>query len=140
MSKTTDQGTLADFLFARISEDEKAARAALKAAADFDAMHPGYNTFGARYCWAWSYTNGGQTIDPRDGSSPDLFRTNTAASPTRLLAECQRKRRLVARLTAAAAQGPDDTWNAADSLLVDTLRDTASVYADHEAFREEWRA
>jgi hypothetical protein len=101
--------TLADFLLARIAEDEEAAREV----------------------------------------GPYLLRSSQRTSiahadrwhPTRVLAECQAKRRIVGRLAAAerAAKGATTEYaEGYDHGILDAARFLALPYADHPDYCEEW--
>jgi hypothetical protein len=134
--------TLAEFLLARIADDEAEARAAT----------PG--PWETRLYW---FTSSGQSW----ASVPDVIHEEIAAEdgihiarwdPARVLAECDAKRRIVdehrpSKLpwpssmeagcrTCGTAQGWDDRARQANCI---TLRALALPYADHEEYRPEWK-
>lgn len=152
--------TLADFLLARIAEDEERARAA--------AQGP----------WTWREYGGRNGVDPVPyltgrGGDPATYAYDTEViepnhsgecgcrssctlelrvrvedrehiarhDPARVLAECEAKRRIVARHDAHLGHEPTPhivprlKWREG----CDTLRLLALPYADHPDFREEWR-
>lgn len=55
------------------------------------------------------------------------------------LAECEAKRRIIFNLTKLAARQSGEEWSAADSALIDTLREFAAVYEDHSDYPKEWK-
>jgi hypothetical protein len=106
--------TLAEFLLARITEDEAVARSV-----EPDDRH-GY-----------------ERVDDHAGY------VILSVDPTRVLAECEAKRRIVERFK-WAAENPDlyrndmelmDQWGDA----MDTLTDAAAAHADHPDYRDEWK-
>ena len=106
--------TLTEFLLARIAEDEAAARSL--------GDEPGRR---------WLHSLRGVT-------DQDARRFGARANPTRVLAECEAKRRIVERAEIAherAKVGPSD----GDSAWFLAVRYLALPYADHPDFREEWR-
>jgi hypothetical protein len=114
---------LADFLLARIAEDEEAARAAIEP----DQLHP------------W----GDRTLPRRRPEDvPDEVRGYLGGTwgehfarwdPARVLAECDAKRRIVQWVQ----RWP---WRAEPPSSVDGLLPILALpYADHPDYREEWR-
>jgi hypothetical protein len=112
--------TLADFLLARIEEDEKRTRAA-GAVAGGDLML---------------------------AALPDaLFEGLRLAFPARVLAECEAKRQIITRYEYACQQADghkawetsDDGWEKIAGALELCCQSLAAVYADHPDYREEWR-
>ena len=137
---------LAAFLLARISEDEATARAAVKV-----------TEVGATAGWYWS--NAGDAVF-LDGTSipvacgPWRQPMDQAWAfhivrhdPERVLAECDAKRRIVTahrqRQDSVTGIPRDDAGraerHAAGSAVDDVLRFLALPYADHRAYRPEWR-
>jgi hypothetical protein len=108
---------LADFLLARIAEDEAVACGAQRSV---DALPAGATVF-------------------HRADLPHIARWN----PARVLAECEAKRRIVGRLAAAdryAATGGVTTEYAEgyDHGILDAARFLALPYADHPDYRSEW--
>lgn len=103
--------TLADFILARIAEDEAVAREA---------------------------TQRGRWAD--DDTTPwvcDEQTDHVAMHPARVLAQCEAVRRIVEE---HADVDPCDAHDASfETIDCDTLRALALPYADHPEFREEWR-
>lgn len=141
--------TLEEFLRERIVEDEAVARAVEEKTRRPGQGLPDYyehaTTSAAEIIWDIDYGQGGYTI--------------TAA---RVLAECEAKRRIIDRETAAwkmplDGSAPDIAWSflptseeAAEQMAyleayatrvtdTPTLRDLAVVYQDHPDHQEEWR-
>lgn len=103
--------SLADFLLARITEDEAVAR-----------YLPIYEAPGQ----ASIYVEGGVLVPVPDAA--------------RLLAECVAKREVV-RLAGIASRGWTTTWpDAGNDPGADILRALAQPYADHPDYRPEWKA
>lgn len=131
--------TIVDFLKQRIAEDEALARA-----------DDGPDQPHGRYC-GWRLQEGPGFDD--DGCQ--------CRYPARVLAECAAKRAIVERETAGRAWKPGDrqppqqfisaseplpedvaAWRDAHTVPVTdtpTLRLLAVVYADHPAYRQEWK-
>lgn len=59
--------------------------------------------------------------------------------PRRVLAECEAKRGIVARLTELARAEGDETYGDASVALTDTIRRLALPYADHPDYEPAWR-
>jgi HJR/Mrr/RecB family endonuclease len=108
---------LAEFLLARIAETEKVARAAMPAQGDW--------------------------VTVTDGSGDEVV---LGMSGTRVIAECQAKRRIVALYLGSQ----DGLANETDELrrliaetisnsYVEVLKELAVLYAGHPDYREEWR-
>jgi hypothetical protein len=118
MTATTQ--TLTDFLSDRIAEDEVQARAAVVPLA-FEPLK------------AWLLLAG----DPSNMPGAVL------AEPSRVLAECAAKRRIVERWQHADResldQGPRRTYGWQAAVLYEALKDLAAIYADHPDYREEWK-
>lgn len=107
--------TLSEFLLARIEEDE----AKLRMLGD----EPGR---------AWRHVTS-EWLPPLDG---DAAAVAGRFDPSRLLAECEAKRRIVeAAQEVYSEPNPPTTLVLAD----DALRALAAVYTDHPDFRGEWR-
>ena len=130
---------LADFLLARITEDESTARGSTPGPWRWFAGRAGLPAFlestGARAThWVEGQsfeaptvvlgTNQGSMLRVRGRDAEHI----AAWHPTRVLAECRAKRQVVEAL------GPDDAGREV------VLRALAAVYADHPEYQEEWRA
>jgi hypothetical protein len=108
---------LADFLLARIAETETVARAAMPAEGDW--------------------------VTVTDGSGDEVV---LGMSGTRVIAECDAKRRIVA-LYLASRDGLAKETDELRRLLAETINESyvevleqlALLYADHPDYREEWR-
>ena len=109
---------LAEFLLARIAEDERVAKVA-----DIGVGH------GVRPDELWTITN-----PPRG---------EVCATPARVIAECEAKRRIVERLDAYLTENaetePEGLWELLDDHAWATLYNLAAPYADHPDYREEWK-
>lgn len=112
--------TLTEFLLARIADDEALAHFII----DGDHWHGiGVN------------------------SATEVATHITRQRPTRVLAECEAKRRIVERasrdIAAADAKAPDQITRPFDAGAAheayNVLLDLARIWADHPDFREEWR-
>jgi hypothetical protein len=114
---------LVEFLLARISEDETAARAAFQ-------IVDGRDVGG----WYWSNAGNAVFVDDSDqavacGPWQQLMHQRSAHhmvrwDPERVVAECVAKRRVVERQRGRARTG--------------VLRHLALVYADHPDYRDRW--
>ena len=114
--------TLADFLLARISEDEAAAKAAT-------VMRYKGDDYGAAIL--------GRDRDATQAQDEHATRHD----PARVLAECDAKRRIVAkaqRADVAMGTGIDPATAAAAFALTEVLHLLALPYRDHPDYREEW--
>lgn len=130
--------TLADFLLARIAEDEADARGA-----------------GGEEWWATLVTKGRSTDDPNwvVDSQPVIIAAEVTDGskaihivnhdPARVLVECEAKRQIVAE------HAPEDRgnnlqlcrtcdWNGGDGYPCQTLVTMTIPYRDHPDYREEW--
>lgn len=125
MSETVTM-TLTDFLLARIADEEALARGVP------DGVPPsegGTNRNGWQLHTSIKATVFDREIGPRG---------SIEASPARVLAECEAKRRIVEEHGGGA--DPCDAHDASfETIPCDTLRALALPYADHSDFREEWR-
>lgn len=125
---TAETLTLTDFLLARIDEDEEQARRG--------GDPVGWVTFrqsdgSLGYTAVGSWTEEGWLVDGR------LVQDEHATAfydPTRVLAECESKRRIIE--AAANIIEPDPARRAALEFVISQL---AAVYADHPDYRDEWR-
>lgn len=110
--------TLTEFLLARIAEDEAAAQGAT-----IEPVGTGRSWFDG-----WSDTH------------PVGIHIGKWA-PTRVLAECEAKRRIVAKARVWLDDDPDGTSTEAmaRACWTEALQPLAVVYADHPDYREEWR-
>jgi hypothetical protein len=120
--------TRTEFLLARIAEDERAARGTAEPFYEREAYSRRFDSFES---------------DHSDGDREFVDRFN----PTRVLAECEAKRRIV-DLTIAAEQsmerlGDMPTIRALEegraSLGREMCRALAAVYSDHPDYRQEWK-
>jgi hypothetical protein len=115
---------LADFLLARIAEDEQIAR---------QILGPYFGDQWMTFAWA---------------SDPEPVDLNQA----RLLAECDAKRRILelhARtdfglrrfgcVICNELEAAEGAWGGGDAGPCDTIRALALPYADHRDYRDEWR-
>ena len=114
-----EQDSLADFLLARIAEDEAEQR-------------EGETEWHLRGC-GWNLGEG-------------LTRVCGCGLPARVLAECEAKRRIVAHLRfytltdqERRARPDDPTERLADDISAESLRLLALPYADHPDYQPEWR-
>jgi uncharacterized protein DUF6221 len=107
--------TLTDFLVSRIAEDEAAARAAEASEGDVHEI----------------FDRGPETVG-------DHYRRH---GPSRILAECDAKRRIVEHVQGVAnnAGDPPSIEPASLPMLTHVLRLLALPYSDHPDYREEWR-
>ena len=124
---------LTEFLLARIAEEEDEARDAIEERSQTPfvvPLSPDYADFGFQ---SW----------------PDVGVPSVLVGPERVLAECEAKRRIVARHSQTVECGNvgcqrrglsglhclvcDDEWPCPD------LRILATIYAGHPSYREEWR-
>lgn len=127
MTEVTTQ-TLADFLLARIAEDEAAATAALASRTRPRSTPPG----------RWIQSTPGACV--LDGGPNSVARSATAGviahiarhDPARVLAECEAKRRIVGQVERNVR---DVTGGWLDRIL----HLLALPYADHPDYRDEWR-
>lgn len=137
---------LAEFLLARIAEDEDQARRATAGpwAAEGEP--------GETYPWSEPWVSAGNdakvTHHPDGGQPSGSVRSYDDAAhiahwgPQRVLAECEAKRQIAGRL-AGWCPGVDDEvdWDEGRKAgLDDAARYLAAVYADHPDYRPEWRA
>jgi hypothetical protein len=119
--------TLTEFLLARIAEDEAVAK-------EFDRELE--RDFGSPKAAALS-------SDLAVIGSGYMDYPALSIDSTRVLAECEAKRRIVERFGVLIGDRPPESSLDEDGWVLiawETLYDLASVYADHPDFREEWRA
>ena len=116
--------TLTEFLLARIAEDEAAAKAA----------SPGG--------WSWGAVDTATSVADMEHIARH--------DPARVLAECEAKRRIVEDADTYVSEFENEEYRIdqpsagrvagrARSWRDDLLRALATVYADHEDYRDEWR-
>jgi hypothetical protein len=124
--------SLAEFLLARIAEDEDAAKGPLTqkwfaVGTEFpdDDSHPAEMLRG--------YVDSKGLAVTEDGDGPSVWHI-ARHDPARVLAECEAKRRIVERVAP-----PDELHNSGECSECDVTRLLALPYADHESFKEEWR-
>ncbi len=130
--------SLADFLLARIAEDEALAR---RAAQEFDGVGVSTRPTWGRRQWEFR-------VDRRNPALVDFL---VAHSPARVLAECEAKRRIVelhqprrqhpewvamGQLPSCAECGSDVSRRVWPCATIGTL---ALPYADHPDYDEAWR-
>lgn len=119
--------TLAEFLLARIAEDEAEARRAFSGQADPED--------------GWGQD--GRAITPHVGViHEDVQRDHVAKwHPVRVLAECEAKRQIVAIHDPLPNDPAPFCWNCdEESWPCKTMIALALPYADHLDYRDEWRA
>ncbi len=136
-------GDLAAWLLERIAEDEAVAHSA--SYQRWRAFQPGdHGDYG---WWVWE-----ETEDPHyhavadcnatDGENPEQEGADAEHiarwDPARILAECDAKRRIIARLTEFARTEDDDHYGEHTMALVDTLEFFALPYAGRPGYRSEW--
>lgn len=120
---------LADFLLARITEDEEVIQHALAA---IDADRTEYAAQVARRTGQWS------TVVSSGHCGVDMGPRGTIeATPGRALAECDAKRRIVRMWNYVHEFVPDGLVDKGEGRA--TLRYLALAYVDHQDYREEWR-
>ncbi len=121
--------SLADFLLARIAEDEAAARAALT----WQRADPADR---------WTEADGalydGQGHNMAGFVGDDVAPHIARWDPARVLAECEAKRRFVRNAQAWDNTSGDNAQQVARELLR-MMRLLAVPYADRPGYREEWR-
>src|SRR3954471_23024435 len=119
---------LADFLLARIAEDEAVAQAAVQT-----------TERGGSEGWYWS--NAGEAVFLGGTSTPVVWGDEQSRpagnhiarhDPARVLADCEAKRRIVALASDALESERPGVLGAVAELL-------ALSYADHPEYDEEWR-
>lgn len=138
---------IAEFLEARLAEDDEAARNA----AGWDP------TGSVRAAGAWSREGINSVIDSSrrlviygDGPAPASAQTEHIArhDPARVLREVEAKRRILAQEEEArahydhvksSATYPVETSIGHVVALATVIRHLASAYSDHPDYREEWR-
>jgi hypothetical protein len=121
---------LADFLLARIAEDEALARTA------GGAIRPPYPR--------WTFRTNNEGVRRSDGvpvtrhTWPQEAAHITRHDPTRVLAECEAKRR-IAELHFPRSSNPNICNEDEDVLPCQTQRLLALPYVDHPDYRKEWK-
>ncbi len=139
--------TIADFLLARIAEDEDVALSAAGWSAAGDERDRGH---WRREGLASVVTEAGGSVVYSDAGqvSSEVADHIAHHDPGRVLAECAGKRRLVEVAHTWITQGERETGNDVIAVSVKTqgitgetcLRLLAQPYAEHPDFHEEWRA
>lgn len=124
---------LAAFLLARIAEDEAVASSA-------GSQSEGEWRRGMADEGIWIASAAWYTIVAPDGEmTPEEAQHIARFDPTRVLAECAAKRRIVANGVRSDRSANDDEWNMGYSdAHYDGLRILAAVYADHPDFDPSW--
>jgi hypothetical protein len=141
----TQQVTLADFLLARIAEDEALAQdaaAALSMPEKGPSWHAVETADEGISVWSGAL----------DEHWPSFYETEETKhisrwSPGRVLDECEARRRIVADLLTPSGLDEGDTdlaWavmngDRSQQIAITTLRLLALPYADHSDYRSEWR-
>ena len=132
MSNDTHTATIADFILARVADDEAVAMAALREAA--------YTHFGDT---AAESLLGLATSEGADDVAVQHFRRH---DPARVLAECKATRAIVESHASFKADAGNVERSALDRLVsggaaagADTILSAlAAVYVGHEDYRDEW--
>lgn len=118
--------TLAEFLLARVAEDEAKARQAAQVVAD----------------WAQWRKEDGREATPGELTLSVVDFTDQYIidyDPARVLAECEAKRRIVSQFDDVDYYLPGDVEAGYESAHAVTLRLLALPYADHPDYRDEFR-
>ena len=126
--------SLTDFLMQRIAEDEAVAQAAVDDdGGETGGMEDSFDQLTGRAKWC------GVEVIPKYGDDLARLIVRTAV-PARVLAECETKRRIV-ELHDPVDDKPDGWCNRCDGdgWPCGTMAALALPYADHPAFRAEWR-
>jgi hypothetical protein len=131
---------IAEFLEARIGEDEQLAQAAI----DDDCGQDGGFEDAYESLTAGPEKAGPLAHVPRIGEA--AARIIVWATPRRILAECAAKRAIIKQHEAYATASPESVgiaWVGARSgqeATTDALQALAAVYADHPDYQQEWVA
>jgi hypothetical protein len=150
---TTSTLTLADFLLARLSDDEAVARAA---AADVGWAPPGPERVQSGARWTTSYhvvvrsrSVAGAPLEKRPIADCGTLGLSPAKhiarhDPARVLAEVEAKRRIVEAWGGLVGDNEEQAWalehgDRSQAVAITTLRLLALPYAGHEAYDEAWR-
>jgi hypothetical protein len=145
---TTQTLTITEFLLARIAEREALARAASHGGARWTSPKTGYGS-GRVDAVDRPADDVGIVVYDEGRPSEDQAAHIAFNDPARVLAECEAHRRIVREARQAVAlsdETPDDDSPRAERIhgaataWSATLDALATIYADHEDFREEWRA
>ena len=123
--------TLAEFLLARIAEDEAAARAGISSQADPE------NGWGLIEYQGMA----GLSLSPHVGHVHERVQGEHIIRwhPARVLAECEAKRRIVAMQAENDDQRHQPGFHYKAQMIEGVLRSLALPYADHPDYRESWR-
>ena len=139
--------TIAEFLLARITEDEEAAQAAAEAARTAPS-----NDLSDRWEAMVVHSDSGKPFGVIAGAPVQATRPTAFAhtvehiarhDPARVLADCEAKRRIVEELALPYIAERRRLMNGQPSWEdehPDLLRLLALPYADHPDYREEWRS
>lgn len=135
--------TLAEFLLARIADDEATARNALPAALAGDPEpEPIWQHRGDGYIFIETPDDPLDYVVVYDEGSPSDEEAGHIVrwQPRRVLAECETKRHIVAECARWSEMDPYCSPIDMSSLIADEfLLLLAQPYADHPDYREEWR-
>lgn len=124
--------TLAEFLLARIAEDERTARSVRRMNTISGPLMPEVWHGDERV-----YV-GGHPISPAEYNQMLIDCSEPADPDARVLAECDAKRRIVTRIEEYDRTHISDDFSG-ELLAEDVLCLLALPYADHPDYREEWR-
>ena len=134
--------TLTEFLLARIAEDEAGARAVIEA--DYSDGMWRWDMHRAKPYRSALVDNRGVVVLPP--KNDDVYPSKNVADhiarhdPARVLAECEAKRKIVAKHRHDIGADPCDAHNADyETIDCDTLQFLAEVYADHADYDEDWK-
>lgn len=125
---------LAEFLLARIAEDQKWARAAAKFHPTPWRLDPEVQTTMEVGRWLADASDEGVLVANGDAAARHIVRHD----PARVLAECAAKRAIVELHGQYGDPLSADYGDGAPDLAADTLRLLALPYAEHPGYRPEW--
>lgn len=129
--------TLADFLLARIAEDEEVALAATRGPWSVNSPNCAeaiVSGDGATEVVAGGRWGGEASVFESDGDAAHIARHD----PARVLAECEAKRRIVECHSLTQLES-GKTILGYRTALEDAIRALALPYADHPDYRDEWK-
>jgi phage-related protein len=131
---TAQTATLADFLLARIEEDERSVDVPDWHCTD-SARGEGWGSRGDECPICGRYM-----FDGTESATEDAWEMHMADAHGRVLAECEAKRKIVEAWPDTFGLWSADQADAARAMKDVALRALAMPYADHPDWREEWRA